>query len=94
MAKRKHLFHPDEIREKIKASQLVNRLTANALGEIDPELSSGQVKSIEILLRKSIPDVSSIALTGKDGGPIETKDVSEAELARRLAFLLSRGVRE
>lgn len=27
--------------------------------------------------------------TGKDGGPIETKDVAGYELARRIAFLLS-----
>lgn len=28
--------------------------------------------------------------TGKDGGPIETKDVSELEIARRAAFLLTK----
>src|SRR5688572_9232829 len=27
--------------------------------------------------------------TGKDGGPIETKELSETELARRVAFLLT-----
>lgn len=56
MAKRKQLFHPDEVREKIKASQLCNRLHAHAFGEI--ELTATQVKSIEILLRKSMPDLS------------------------------------
>jgi hypothetical protein len=30
-------------------------------------------------------------LTGKDGGPIETADVSETEIARRLAFALQKG---
>lgn len=29
--------------------------------------------------------------TGKDGGPIETKDPDAAEIARRLAFVLRRG---
>lgn len=29
-------------------------------------------------------------VTGKDGGPIETKDTSDLEVARRVAFLLSR----
>lgn len=28
-------------------------------------------------------------VTGKDGGPIETKDVTDLELARRVAFLLN-----
>lgn len=35
--------------------------------------------------------------TGKDGGPIETKDtseLSELDLARRVAFLLAKGLRE
>jgi hypothetical protein len=44
MAKRKMLFHPDYVREKIRASQLINRL---------------QLRAIEILLRKSIPDLNS-----------------------------------
>jgi hypothetical protein len=30
-------------------------------------------------------------LTGKDGGPIETADVTEVELARRIAFTLQSG---
>lgn len=32
-------------------------------------------------------------VTGKDGGPIAVADVSELEIARRVAFLLDRGVR-
>lgn len=32
--------------------------------------------------------------TGKGGGPIETKDVSEAEAGRRLAFLLAVAMKE
>lgn len=32
--------------------------------------------------------------TGKDGGPIETKNVSDLEFARRLAFLLEKGANE
>ena len=34
MAKRKMLFHPDYVREKIRASQLINRLQKCAFGEI------------------------------------------------------------
>lgn len=32
-------------------------------------------------------------LTGKDGGPIQTEDLSEREIARRIAFALSRGLK-
>lgn len=33
-----------------------------------------------------------VELTGKDGGPITTADVSDAETARRIAFALNKGV--
>jgi len=51
MARRKMLFHPNYVREKIRASQLINRL-----GEIS--LTRTQLRAIEILLRKSIPDLA------------------------------------
>src|SRR4051795_9818712 len=56
MAKRKMLFHPDYVREKIRASQLINRLHKCAFGEI--RLTITQLRAIEILLRKSIPDLA------------------------------------
>jgi hypothetical protein len=56
MAKRKTLFHPDYVREKIRASQLINRLQSCAMGEID--LTMPQIRAIEILLRKCIPDLT------------------------------------
>src|SRR5262245_58899432 len=58
MAKRKMLFHPDDVREKIRASQLINRLQNHALGLLKPELTTSQVRSIEILLRKCVPDLA------------------------------------
>ena len=56
MAKRKMLFHPDYVREKIRASQLINRLHKCAFGEI--QLTMTQLRAIEILLRKCIPDLA------------------------------------
>jgi len=58
MRSRKTLFHPDHVREKIRASQLINRLQNNALGLLEPELTMRQIRSIEILLRKCVPDLS------------------------------------
>jgi hypothetical protein len=49
-------FKPDNVREKIRAAQLINRLQACAFGEI--ELTMSQVPAIEILLRKSVPDLT------------------------------------
>lgn len=37
------------------------------------------------------PRLAAIEHTGKDGGPIETADVSDLEKARRIAFLLTKG---
>jgi hypothetical protein len=33
-------------------------------------------------------------LTGKDGGPIETADLTPREIAQRAAFLLAKGAKE
>jgi len=68
MAARINKLHQNDIRSKIQASQLVNRLTDHALGTI--ELSNTQVRSIEILLKKTIPDLSSIEHKGDADNPI------------------------
>lgn len=70
MAARLNPSHDLRTREKIQTSQLINRLQSNALGELEKEMSPGQVKSAEILLRKILPDVSATELTGPDGGPV------------------------
>lgn len=57
MAARKNkIRHDESTREKIRASQLINRLTDHALGEV--EMSSTQVTAALGLLRKAIPDLS------------------------------------
>ena len=68
MAARLRARHQDEVREKIRASQLINRLTDHAFGKV--ELSQTQVRAIEILLKKSIPDLSSVALSGDPEHPV------------------------
>lgn len=68
MAPRKMPFHPDEVRQKIQASQLVNRLQGHAFG--DHDLSATQLKAIEILLRKTVPDLSSMTVAGDPDNPI------------------------
>lgn len=70
MAARIRKHHQDEVRARIQVSQLVNVLTDHALsGESD--ISASRMKAIEILLRKSLPDLSSIELTGEGGGPVQ-----------------------
>lgn len=65
MAARLRARHQDEVRAKIQASQLINRLTKHALGET--EMTATQVKAAEILLKKSMPDLSQVAGAGEDG---------------------------
>jgi len=72
MASRIRAYHQDEIRAKIQASQLVNVLQNHALG-LSEDLSPTRMKAIEILLRKSLSDLSSIQLTGNADQPIEHK---------------------
>ncbi len=71
MAARLNKLHSDEIRLKIKTSQLINRLQDHALSD-DSELSMSRMKAIEILLRKSIPDLSAVQLSGDDENPIKS----------------------
>lgn len=69
-------LHQDDVRAKIQASQLVNLLQDHALtGE--HEITPTRMKAIEILLRKSIPDLSSIDLGNKPG---ETFSVSAGSM--------------
>lgn len=60
MAARLRNTHQDDVRAKIQTSQLVNRLNDHALGKI--ELSASQIKAIEILIRKTLPDLSAVTM--------------------------------
>lgn len=62
-------LHQDDVRAKIQASQLVNVLQNHALSG-EGEISPTRLKAIEILLRKSVPDLSAITLEGGEN-PLE-----------------------
>ncbi len=55
-----HSKFNESCREKIQTTQLLNRLQDHALGII--ELTPTQIKAIEILIRKTLPDLSAVAL--------------------------------
>lgn len=74
MAARIHRIRNDsEIRNRIRTSQLINRLNKNALGKL--ELTAIQQKSIEILLRKTIPDLSATTLAGDANNPLRWEGI-------------------
>lgn len=59
---------PQKVRDRIRVSMLVKRLTDHALGKND--LSKTQIAAIRILLGKSLPDLASIQHTGDANAPI------------------------
>lgn len=63
--------HQEDIRQKIQASQLINVLQNHALG-VTEELSASRIKAIEILLRKSVADLSAIQISGDADNPLAT----------------------
>lgn len=65
MAERLRKFHQDDVRAKIQASQLINRLTDHALGSV--KLEATQVRSIEVLLKKVLPDLQAVEHGGSIG---------------------------
>jgi hypothetical protein len=71
MAARLNKLHTDEIRAKIQASQLINVLQNHALGK-GSDIPMSRMKAIEILLRKSVPDLSSVTVSGDAENPLRT----------------------
>ena len=71
MPRKKGWRTPDEIREKIQGSMLINRL-CNHVESDKPEgtMSASQVNAAKILLNKVIPDLKSIELSSDKENPM------------------------
>lgn len=61
--------HDDETRAKIQTSQLLNRLNDHVFTGV--EVSATQMKAIEILLRKTLPDLSAVTVGGDEDSPVK-----------------------
>jgi len=69
MAPRINKRHSEDVRARIQTSQLINVLQDHALtggGDMSPT----RMKAIEILLRKSIPDLSAVTVGGDAENPL------------------------
>ena len=62
-------LHQDDVRAKIQAGQLIKTLQDHALTG-DDDLSPTRMKAIEILLRKSLPDLTSVTISGDADQPL------------------------
>lgn len=76
--------YADKVRARIRAGGIVHRLEQHVLGKV--EMTASQVTAALGLLRKCVPDLATVEHTGKDGGPIDVNHVTDAEMARWLAF--------
>lgn len=75
MAARINLRQQEQTRAAIKTTQLVKRLQCYALNEKDEagnvvDLDAGKLRAIEVLLRKSLSDLSSVTISGDDENPL------------------------
>ena len=81
MAARLNPKQDDRARNSIKTTQLIKRLNCFALDELGPqgeviEMDAQRLKAIEILLRKSLPDLSTVTLQGDADNPIAFESVA------------------
>lgn len=76
MAERLNKRHQECVREKIRASQLVNRLEDHILGDL--ELTSTQVTAALGLLKKCVPDLRATEHSGPGGGAIKIDKIERA----------------
>lgn len=91
MAARLNPKQDERARSAIKTTQLVKRLNCFALVEKDDagndvEIDPTRLRAIEILLRKSLPDLSAVTLSGDDDNPVVTKEVGQGA-AKLTAFM-------
>lgn len=63
MAARLRKTHQDDVRTKIKVTELINRVQAYALGQLDDaDVSSNRLNAIKLLLSKTLPDLSTVTI--------------------------------
>ena len=89
-ARTRKIRHDDETRARIQAAQLVNRLTAHALGKLKTPMEASAVTAALGLLKKSIPDLTLVDSTLKADQTVRVisdKPMTADEWERRYADL-------
>ena len=64
--------HSERDKQRIRASQLLNRLDAFVNGKV--KLSSAQVQAARVIIGKVIPDLKSVEVTGDHEKPVEVNN--------------------
>ncbi len=71
MAARIRRNHQDSVREKIRATQLVNYLEKHALEGTGAKSAGTRVRAAAALLNKCLPDLARTEHTGEGGGALK-----------------------
>ncbi len=69
MAARLNRMHSEQVRAKIQASVLIDRLQKHVTGEI--EMTPSQITAAQVLLDRSVPKLSQIQHTGDADNPVQ-----------------------
>lgn len=69
MAARLNPRHSDEVRAKIQASVLIDRMHKHVMGDL--EMTATQVNAANSLLDRSVPKLSQIQHTGDPDQPVQ-----------------------
>lgn len=73
-ARIRKIRHDEETRAKIQTSQLINRLQAYVLGEV--QLEPGQVTAALGLMKKTLPDLTATELSGDSDSPLAVEHIT------------------
>ena len=77
MAARLRKTHQEDVRSKIKVSNLITRVQKYADGELsDEDISPNRLNAIKLLLGKALPDLSTVQLTGDPQNPLAFTEVT------------------
>lgn len=58
------------IRDKIRAAVILERLERQALGELEPPMTRDQLTAAQIVLKKVIPDLQAMTVSGDPDEPL------------------------
>ena len=71
MAAREDKIHTNRVRARIQVSQLVTRLENNALGELDKEMTTGQILSANSVLDRAMPKLKATDVEPNEDGELK-----------------------